>query len=94
MTTREEARVRMLVSGRVQGVFFRRAAADKARAFGVTGWARNLNDGSVEIVGEGERRNVELLLAWAHHGPPHARVEAVQAKWEPFVGEFAQFQVR
>jgi len=83
-----------VVSGRVQGVFFRRAAADHADACGITGWARNLNDGSVEIVGEGKRHNLESLLAWVHHGPVHARVDAVEVKWEPFVGEFARFQVR
>jgi acylphosphatase len=94
LTASERARVHLSVSGRVQGVFFRRAAADKARALDITGWARNLNDGSVEIVGEGERHNLELLVAWAHHGPPHARVDAVQLKWEPFAGEFARFQVR
>lgn len=92
--TSEQARVHLLVSGRVQGVFFRGAVADQARAFGITGWARNLNDGSVEIVGEGERHNLELLVAWARHGPPHARVDAVQVKWEPCAGEFARFQVR
>jgi acylphosphatase len=94
LTASERARVHLLVSGRVQGVFFRRAVADKARALDITGWARNLNDGSVEIVGEGERHNLELLVAWAHHGPPHARVDAVQVKWESFAGEFARFQVR
>lgn len=94
MTTSEQARVHLLVSGRVQGVFFRRAAAEKARAFGITGWTRNLDDGSVEIVGEGNRQNLELLAAWAHQGPRHARVDAVEVKWEPFVGQFAQFQVR
>ena len=94
MTTSEQARIHLLVSGRVQGVFFRRAAADTARAFGISGWARNLSDGSVEIVGEGKRLNLESLVAWAHSGPRHARVDTVQVKWEPFVGEFAQFQVR
>jgi acylphosphatase len=94
VTTEELTRVRILVRGRVQGVFFRRAAAEQARALGVTGWACNLNDGSVEIVGEGKRQTLQLLLAWANHGPPHARVDSVQPQWEPFVGEFSQFQVR
>ena len=89
----EGARVRIIVSGRVQGVFFRRAAAEQARPLGITGWACNLNEGSVEIVGQGKRRNLEILLAWAHYGPPYARVDAVQAQWEPCQGEFAQFQI-
>jgi acylphosphatase len=93
MTIDEQARLRLIVSGRVQGVFFRRAAAEQARALGVTGWACNLNDGSVEIIGEGKRRNLEALLSWAHKGPPHARVDEVQAGWEPFEGKFARFEV-
>ena len=94
MTKDEPARVRIIATGRVQGVFFRRAAADQAHKLGVNGWARNLSDGSVEIVAEGKRRNLERLLAWANKGPPHARVDAVQAHWEPYQGEFGQFQMR
>jgi len=94
LTPNEPARIRIVVTGLVQGVFFRRAAMEQARTLGISGWARNLNDGSVEIVGEGKRQNLQLLLAWAHHGPPHARVDAVQVQWERCVGEFAEFQVR
>jgi len=89
-----EIRVRMIVRGRVQGVFFRRAAAEQARALGIIGWARNLDDGSVELVGEGTRDTLEALLAWAHQGPPHARVDQVEARWEPWQGDLLQFQVR
>jgi acylphosphatase len=94
MTGDERARVRIIISGRVQGVFFRRAAAEHARIHSITGWVRNLADGSVELVGEGKRRNLELLLAWTRKGPPHARVDAVRAQWEPCQGEFLQFEVR
>jgi acylphosphatase len=94
MTTGETARVRIIISGRVQGVFFRRFAAEQARALDINGWAGNLSDGSVEIVGEGKRANLEILLAWAHKGPPQARVDAVQAQWGPCEHEFAHFRVR
>jgi acylphosphatase len=94
MTQDERAGVRIIISGRVQGVFFRQAAAEQARILGIMGWVRNLADGSVELVGEGKRRNLELLLAWTHKGPPHARVDAVQAQWEPYQDEFLQFEVR
>ncbi len=94
MTGDEPARVRIIVTGRVQGVFFRRAAADEASGLGITGLVRNLADGSVEIVAEGKRRNLEMLLDWAHRGPPHARVDAAEAQWQPYRGEFAQFRVR
>ena len=94
MTGGELARICIIVSGRVQGVFFRRAAAEQARTLGISGWAHNLDDGSVELVGEGKRRDLEILLAWARKGPPHARVDAVQAVWEPYQGELPRFQVR
>lgn len=94
MSAGAKVRIRIIVTGRVQGVFFRRAAAEQARALDITGWVRNLNDGSVEIVGEGKRRNLEALLAWAHKGPPHARVDEVQAEWEQCEGESGPFQVR
>jgi acylphosphatase len=90
----EPARVRIIISGRVQGVFFRRAAAEQARILGITGWVRNRSDGAVELVGEGKRRNLELLLSWAHTGPPHARVDSAQAQWGPCQDEFLQFEVR
>lgn len=88
------ARLRMIISGRVQGVFFRQSAADRARQLGVKGFARNLPDGSVEIVAEGERRNLEALRAWAHHGPPRARVDGVRAEWGDFQGNFDDFSIR
>jgi len=94
MTGDERARLYIVVSGRVQGVFFRRTAAEQARTLGIRGWARNLDDGSVELVGEGKRRDLEMLLAWAHKGPPHARVDAVQVLWEPYQGELPQFHMR
>jgi acylphosphatase len=94
MNRDEPAQVCIVVSGRVQGVFFRRAAADQARALGIRGWARNLDDGSVELVAQGKRRNLEVLLAWAHQGPPHARVDSVQVDWRPCQDGLPQFGVR
>ncbi len=94
MNTGETARLRIIVTGRVQGVFFRHATAEQARAMGVTGWVRNLDDGSVEIIGEGKRRNLAALLGWARKGPPHARVDGVRAEWEQGRHEFTHFQVR
>ena len=88
------ARLRMVVSGRVQGVFFRGAAAAEARALGVTGYVRNLDDGTVEVVAEGGRAALELLAAWAHRGPRSAHVEAVRIEWSELVDEFREFTVR
>jgi acylphosphatase len=90
----EQARLRMIVKGHVQGVFFRATAAERARALGITGWARNLVDGTVEIVAEGPRANLEKFAAWARIGPPAARVEDVIEEWGEFAHEFSDFQVR
>ena len=88
------ARVRMVVSGRVQGVFFRGGVADQARALGVAGYARNLGDGTVEIVAEGARDALERRVAWAHRGPRMARVEEVRIEWGELLNEFDDFEVR
>ncbi|HEX5339575.1 MAG TPA: acylphosphatase [Gammaproteobacteria bacterium] len=67
------------VSGRVQGVFYRASTAQRARALGVTGYARNLADGRVEVLACGETQAVDQLCDWLREGPPAARVDAVEA---------------
>jgi acylphosphatase len=76
-------RRRVLVSGQVQGVFFRDTCQRFARRYGVRGWVRNLPDGRVEAVFEGDPERVERLVAWTRQGPPDARVTDVQALDEP-----------
>ncbi len=80
-------RVRVLVSGRVQGVFFRVECARTAEGAGVRGYARNLDDGRVEAVFEGPDDAVESMTAWCRSGPPHARVHDVQIEQEAPTGE-------
>lgn len=70
-------RVRVRVSGKVQGVFFRATCAERARALHLSGWVRNARDGGVEAVFEGDPESVEAMLAWCRAGPPLARVEDV-----------------
>jgi len=70
-------RVRIVVSGRVQGVGFRYATINEARRLALAGWARNAPDGSVEIVAEGAPDAVRALIAWCGQGPPSARVRNV-----------------
>lgn len=73
-------RVRAVVAGRVQGVWFREGCRREAETLGVAGWVRNRADGSVEIEAEGDRQAVEALLAWARRGPARARVSAVRVE--------------
>jgi len=89
----DRARMRLIISGRVQGVFFRVSAVDYARALGLTGYARNLPDGSVEIVAEGERAKLKLLERWAHQGPKDAKVDRVMTEWDDLGGEFDSFRI-
>ncbi|HET7175306.1 MAG TPA: acylphosphatase [Gammaproteobacteria bacterium] len=69
---------RCLVSGRVQGVFYRASTAERARALGVTGHAKNLPDGRVEVLACGEEATVAALCEWLWQGPPAAKVTAVE----------------
>ena len=80
-------RVRVQVRGRVQGVFFRAEARARAESLGVAGWIRNLPDGSVEAVFEGENERVESMVGWCRRGPSGAEVEAVDVEREEPVGE-------
>ena len=75
-------RAHVFVTGFVQGVFYRHTAAKRARAQGLTGWIRNLPDGRVEAVVEGEEQAVRDLVEWCRSGPPHASVEDVEVSWE------------
>jgi acylphosphatase len=94
MSPPDLARLRLLVHGRVQGVFFRQAAADEARQLGLRGWVRNLANGDVEIVAEGPRRELKILAAWAHQGPPLARVTGVEEEWSDYRGNERAFTIR
>ena len=80
--------------GRVQGVFFRHAAAEEARELGLRGWVKNLTNGDVEIVAEGPRRELNIMLAWANQGPRLARVTDVEEEWLEYRGEEASFTIR
>lgn len=77
----------MLVSGRVQGVFFRAHTQRKARDLDLSGWVRNLFDGRVELVAEGEEEKIATFLEWVKVGPPLAQVENVEITWSTPQGE-------
>ena len=86
-------RVRVFVKGKVQGVFFRQALKVKAIQNGVFGWVRNLDDGRVEAILEGNEENVNTLVEWCHGGPANARVEDVDIRNEKYSNEFSKFDV-
>ena len=83
----------VIVSGRVQGVFFRAETQHVAERFGVVGWVRNRHDGTVEAVFEGEQDAVDAVLVWCKEGPNLAVVEKVKVKWQDYKGEFKSFDI-
>jgi acylphosphatase len=85
--------VRAVVHGRVHGVWFRDSTTQRAQALGVSGWVRNLADGSVEVHAEGEPRAVDQLVSFLHDGPPRARVHAVHVERAGLEGG-ADFRIR
>jgi acylphosphatase len=87
------ARAQVLISGRVQGVFYRAYTRDQAVARGLTGWVRNLPDGRVVAVFEGSREKIDSMLAWCRQGPPYAHVDEVLVDWQPHRGEFPDFRI-
>jgi acylphosphatase len=88
----EKIRGHIFISGKVQGVFFRHSTKEKADEFGLFGWVKNLDDGKVEIVAEGDKENVEKMAEWAKKGPRFARVESVIFNEEDYAGEFKEFK--
>ena len=87
-------RVHLFISGRVQGVFFRYNTKKVAEKLGVFGWVRNLEDGRVEVVAEGEEDKIDKLIEFCKRGPPLARVDKVEVKEEEFRGKFDRFEIK
>ena len=87
-------RLHAIVHGRVQGVNFRSTSVREASALGLSGWVRNLRNGTVEVVAEGPRPQLARLLQFLRVGPSAANVTGVDVAWEEPTGEFDQFRVR
>ncbi len=91
---KEKKRLHIIVSGIVQGVFFRAHTRNAAQNLGLVGWVRNLRDGKVEIVAEGRKKKLQELIQWCHDGPALARVDTVDVTWKDSTGEFQSFKVK
>jgi len=89
----DNIRVRLIIEGRVQGVWFRDSTRREAVGLGLTGWVKNRVDGGVEVVAEGPADRVNKLVAWCHHGPSYARVTDVYETREEWQGEFNSFDI-
>jgi len=89
-----KVRAHILVSGRVQGVFFRMETLDEATKRNLKGWVRNTIDGRVEAIFEGKREDVEKLIEFCKRGPPAARVMKMHVEWQEYTGEFENFRIR
>ena len=84
----------ILISGRVQGVWFRATTKEKAEEYNVRGWVRNTSDGKVEALFVGEEKDVERLIQWCYHGPPLAEVEKVEVKPYTAREDFKDFTIK
>ncbi len=89
----EKVRARVIIEGRVQGVFFRHHTQEMASRLDLKGWVKNRRDGSVEAVFEGARDRVDQIIEWCHRGPSEAGVKNVSVTWENYTGEFEDFFV-
>lgn len=101
-----EVCVHLRITGQVQGVFFRRSAKIEADRLGIVGWVRNKqslrssaspagldDDGSVEVMAQGEKRNIDKFIAWCKKGPPFARVKDVEIQEQKGLEEFEDFSI-
>ena len=87
-------RIHAFISGNVQGVFYRAHTMCEARKLDLNGWVRNLRDGRVEVVAEGEDKSIEKFIEFLHKGSPESDVKAVKIEEEEFKEEFDDFFIR
>ena len=92
--TEDKVRARLMIRGRVQGVFFRASTVELAVRLGLGGWVKNCLDGSDEVVAEGQEKKVQELIQWCHQGPRGAQVQKVELQWEDCQGPFETFSIK
>ena len=87
-------KIRVMISGDVQGVFFRISTQDKARELKLTGWVKNIFTNAVEILAEGDREKLSLFTGWLQLGPPNATIHKISIEWEESLDkEFSSFEI-
>lgn len=87
-------KIRVMISGDVQGVFFRISTQDKARELELTGWVKNIFNNAVEILAEGDREKLSLFTGWLQLGPPNATIDKISIEWEESsVKDFSSFEI-
>jgi acylphosphatase len=89
----EKISARVIIHGWVQGVYFRAFTRDKAQSLGLAGWVRNRPDGTVEAYFEGDKEEVEEMVAWCYRGSPPSRVDEVETTYGSFKGELESFKI-
>jgi len=94
MSDDSPSRLHAVIDGHVQGVGFRAFAYGRAESMGLTGWVRNTYDGQVEVLAEGPRNILEMLLEYLRRGPRSAFVTEIRQEWEPPTSEFSTFEIR
>lgn len=87
-------RAEIIITGRVQGVFFRQGVKHTALELGLVGWVRNEPDGTVRIVAQGQREQLQKLVEWCKKGTEWTKIEHVQPEWKEATGEFERFEVK
>jgi acylphosphatase len=90
----DPASLQATVYGRVQGVYFRAFVTQCASELGLTGYVRNLPDGTVKVQAEGKRQQLEKLVGYLKEGPPAARIDKVVTSWSEYTGDYSGFRVR
>ena len=84
---------RLLITGKVQGVFYRTSCQEVAQRLGLSGWVKNLSDGNVEALVQGEKGGIEKLITWCKKGPPGAVVSNLDVNWETIVKQIPSFKI-
>ena len=86
-------KIHLLISGKVQGVFYRMNAKNKAEEFSLTGWVKNTPDGKVEVLAEGKEKDLKEFIKWCYNGSKGAKIDEVKVEWKDYENKFDNFKI-